>query len=76
MYCVSMSLNSSPVELTTAATDVVIALVCVGVVLELTRLRAHDSWKTRLGSWVFILLTVAYGLRLGLLLPGELERES
>ena len=71
-----MSLNDSPVELTTAATDVVIALVCVGVVLELTRLRAHDSWKTRLWSWVFILLTLAYGLRLGLLLAGELERES
>jgi len=54
-----MSLNDSPVELTTAATDVVIALVCVGVVLGLARLRAHDSWKTTLWSWVFILLAVA-----------------
>ena len=54
-----MSLNGSPVELTTAATDVVLALVCVGVVLGLTRLRAHDSWKTTLWSWVFILLAVA-----------------
>ena len=54
-----MSLNGSPVELTTAATDVVLALVCVWVVLGLTRLRAHDSWKTTLWSSVFILLAVA-----------------
>ena len=54
-----MSLNGSPVELTTAATDIVLALVCVGLVLGLTRLRAHDSWKTTLWSSVFILLAVA-----------------
>lgn len=54
-----MSPNGSPVELTTAATDVVLALVCMGVVLGLTRLRVHDSWKTTLWSWVFMLLAVA-----------------
>ena len=57
-----MSLNGSPVELTTAATDVVLALVCVAVVLALTRLRAHDSWKTTLWSCVFVLLAVASAL--------------
>ncbi len=45
--------------MTTAATDIVLALVCVWVVLGLTRLRAHDSWKTTLWSSVFILLAVA-----------------
>ncbi len=54
-----MSLNGSPVELTTAATDVVLALLCVGVVLGLARLRVHDSWKTTLWSGVFTLLAVA-----------------
>ena len=54
-----MSLNALPVELTTAATDVVLVLVCLGVVLGLTRLRAHDPWKATLWSWVFILLAVA-----------------
>jgi len=54
-----MSLNGSPVELTTAATDVVLSLVCVGVVLGLTRPRVHDPWKTTLWSWVFVLLAVA-----------------
>ena len=54
-----MSLNGSPVELTTAATDVVLALVCVGVVLGLNRLRALDWWRTTIWSAVFIFVAVA-----------------
>ena len=49
-------MNPSPTELTTAATDALIALVCVAGHISLERLRARDAWKKRLWAAVFALL--------------------
>lgn len=54
-----MQLVSSPTELTTAATDAVIALLCVVVALRLWRIRHHDPWKAAVWCWVFGMLGVA-----------------
>jgi hypothetical protein len=54
-----MRLISSPTELTTAVTDAVIALLCIGVVVNVWRLRDHDRWKVSVWCWVFGLLALA-----------------
>lgn len=54
-----MSLASSATELTTAATDVMLAGLCVFVVARLRRERAVDSWKVGLWTWVLGLIACA-----------------
>ncbi len=65
-------LNSSPTELTTGATDAVLALECVLIGIWLWRTRHSDRWRATLWCWVFgflalssLLGAVAHGLDLG-----------
>jgi hypothetical protein len=60
--------NSSPTELTTAATDAllgVLALFCVGL---LQRYRATNRWKV--GIWTWVLLALAAAALLGAMVHG------
>lgn len=66
-----MPLNSPVTELTTAATDLVLGVVSIVVLIQLQRVRQYDEWKVKLWSWVFALLalvsflgTVAHGFQM------------
>ena len=54
-----LELIDSPTERTTAATDALLALLCLGGVLYLRRFRAQDAWKVRIWSAAFALLGAA-----------------
>jgi len=54
-----LELIDSPTERTTAATDALLALLCLGCVLYLRRFRAQDAWKVRIWSAAFALLGAA-----------------
>jgi hypothetical protein len=54
-----MQINSPATELTTAATDALLALVCVCLIAGISTFRAQHRWKTRLWSWVLGLLALA-----------------
>ncbi len=58
----AMQINSPATELTTAATDALLALVCVCPIAGISRFRAQHRWKTRLWSWVLGLLALAPSL--------------
>ncbi len=67
-----MTLNTVPTELTTAATDALLAVLCAGIIMWLWRLRNNDRWKTNLWCLVFLLVclasalgTLAHGVLLG-----------
>lgn len=51
-----MALIASPTEITTSATDAVLAIECVVVLAYLLRSPAGDAWKIGLWCWVFGLL--------------------
>lgn len=57
-----MHFVASPTELTTAATDAVLGVVCLTVLWRLAALRVSATWKQALWCWVFGLLTLACGL--------------
>ncbi|HBI14658.1 MAG TPA: hypothetical protein DDY20_03945 [Desulfobulbaceae bacterium] len=57
-----MRLNPLPTELTTAATDAALALLCLGVAASIWRCRRHDPWKTGLWLWLLSLLALASAL--------------
>ena len=66
-----MNLVASPTELTTSATDAMLAIECGGVLAWLWRKPTGDRWRVGLWSWVFGLLafasllgSVAHGLKL------------
>lgn len=66
-----MQLNSPVTELTTAATDLVLGVVSIAILIQLQRVRQYDEWKVKLWSWVFALLalvsflgTVAHGFQM------------
>ena len=50
---------SSPVELTTAVTDVLIAALSLGIVTKLRAFVLENRWKALLWSWIFGLLALA-----------------
>jgi len=52
----SMALIASPTEITTSATDLVLAIECVVVLAYLRRTPSGDRWKIGLWCWVFGLL--------------------
>jgi len=52
-------LNESPTELTTAATDAAMAILCVVALARLAHLHVHARWKRTLWSWVLALLGLA-----------------
>lgn len=54
-----MHLVASPTELTTAATDAVLGVLCLTVLWQLAVLRVSATWKRALWCWVFGLLTLA-----------------
>jgi hypothetical protein len=54
-----MQLNPSATELTTAATDAALGLLCLGVLLRLGAIDVSATWKRALWCWVFGLLVVA-----------------
>ena len=51
-------MNPSPTELTTAATDAILALVCIAGHVRLERLTGVVSWKKRVWAAVFALLAL------------------
>jgi hypothetical protein len=55
----NVEFNKLTTELTTAATDVVLGLVCLFLIWELYALRNRHPWKVRLWSFVFGLLAAA-----------------
>lgn len=54
-----MHLSPVPTELTTAATDAALALLCLGVAAGLWRYRRLAPWKITLWLWVLALLATA-----------------
>ena len=54
-----LELIDSPTERTTAATDALLALLCLGCVLYLRRFRARVAWEVRIWSAAFALLGAA-----------------
>jgi hypothetical protein len=54
-----MHLNPSATELTTAATDAALGLLCLVVVLRLVAIPVNATWKRALWCWVFGLLGLA-----------------
>lgn len=63
----NMQFNESPTELTTSATDAVLVLECIAIIVYLRR-GGGDPWRCRLWCWVFGLIgcssflgTVAHG---------------
>jgi MYXO-CTERM domain-containing protein len=54
-----MAWNPVPTELTTAATDAVIALLAIAALVVIRRRRADDPWKVDLWSWLLVFLAGA-----------------
>ena len=54
-----MAGNPVPTELTTAATDALLAILCVVALVMIRRRRAVDPWKVGLWSWLLGLLALA-----------------
>ncbi len=63
-----MILSSSPTELTTGATDAILAFECIVILVYLWRTPSGDRWKIGLWCWVFGLL--AFVSMLGALAHG------
>jgi hypothetical protein len=63
-----MILSSSPTELTTGATDAILALECIVILVYLWRTPGGDRWRISLWCWVFGLL--AFVSMLGALAHG------
>lgn len=57
-----LSLNSSPTELTTAATDALLAICALWAMATVIRLRSPEEWKARTWATVFGLLAVGAAL--------------
>lgn len=54
-----MQLNPSATELTTAATDAAVGLLCLAVVWQLVAIPVNATWKRALWCWVFGLIGLA-----------------
>lgn len=54
-----MPLITSPTELTTSATDALLAIECAIIIAVLLRTATTDRWRTNLWCWVFTLLATA-----------------
>lgn len=54
-----MPLINSPTELTTSATDALLAIECIVIIALLLRTAPADRWRTNLWCWVFGLLAIA-----------------
>ncbi len=54
-----MPLFNSPTELTTSATDALLAIECTVIIAVLLRNATTNRWRTTLWCWVFTLLAIA-----------------
>ena len=54
-----MPLINSPTELTTSATDALLAIECTVIIALLLRTAPANRWRTNLWCWVFGLLAIA-----------------
>lgn len=54
-----MPLNPSPTELTTGATDAILGLLCLAILIRFIRMRVEDRWKRSVWTWIFGLLSLA-----------------
>lgn len=54
-----MNFNESPTELTTAATDFILAVLAFGIVFYLLRLRSEHNWKANVWATTFGMLGLA-----------------
>ena len=66
-----------PTERTTAGTDLLLAMIALGCVLAVLRLRLYDPWKSQLWALTFGTLMVASGLGSvahGIRMPPEVHR--
>lgn len=54
-----MPLINSPTELTTSATDALLAIECTLIIAILLRTTPPDRWRTNLWCWVFGLLAIS-----------------
>jgi MFS family permease len=69
-------LNESPLELTTSATDAVLAIECIVIIIYLRRIVADDRWRLTLWCWVFGLMGCASALGAvshGFILSGSVQ---
>jgi hypothetical protein len=57
-----MAWNPSATELTTGATDALLGLLCLTILIRLLRMRVDALWKRRIWSWVIGLLGLASAL--------------
>ncbi len=57
-----MLLNASPTELTTAATDAALGLLCAGFLLQLGRTPTRSGFKKAVWAWVFGLIVLGSAL--------------
>lgn len=57
-----MPLINSPTELTTSATDALLAIECAVIITLLRRTAPTKRWRTNLWSWAFTLLAIASSL--------------
>ena len=57
-----LSLNPSPTELTTAATDALLAMFALGAMATVIHLRSPEEWKARIWASVFGLLAIGAAL--------------
>jgi hypothetical protein len=51
--------NDSATELTTSATDAILAIECVVIILWLKRVETKDGWRVALWCWIFALIGFA-----------------
>lgn len=71
MFVTKLKFSSSPTEITTAITDILLALVAGGAVIYLQFSESNEVWKINTWGWAFALITlsgflgaVAHGLEL------------
>ncbi len=71
MFKTKLKIISSPTEITTAITDILLALVAGGAVIFLQCSESNEIWKINAWSWAFVLMAlsgflgaIAHGLEL------------
>ena len=71
MFKTKLKIINSPTEITTAITDILLALVAGGAVIFLQCSESNEIWKINIWSWAFVLMAlsgflgaIAHGLEL------------
>lgn len=69
-----MTLNSIPIEQTTAVTDALLALLALAAIGYVWRFRSRDAWKV--GIWMGVMFTLAIAAALGSVAHGFVLAEN